>query len=113
MKIFSIITLTGCLLIVLITGCGEELADDIVDHQSNDLLPDSDKYYSVLERVLRDMLNKAPDEELTTDELATVKRLAIPYVLDPYEVFAVDLDLTLLPRCINLTQLNLSGNQYF
>ena len=114
MKIY-ILTLVSCLLIVLITGCGEELADDMVDPQSNDLLPDSDRYYSVLERALRaalrDTLGKAPSEELTTDELATVKRLSIPYVLDPYEVFAVDLDLTLLPRCINLTYLDLSGNR--
>ena len=110
MKIY-ILTLLSCLLIVLITGCGEELADDMVDPQSNDLLPDSDRYYSVVERALRATLGKVPGEELTTDELATVKRLSIPYVLDPYEVFAVDLDLTLLPRCINLTYLDLSGNR--
>ncbi|MYE88624.1 leucine-rich repeat domain-containing protein [Candidatus Poribacteria bacterium] len=110
MKIFSIITLTGCLLIVLITGCGEELANDMVDPKSNDLLPDSDRY-SVLERALRDILNKSDGEELTTDDLATVEHLSIPYVYTSYGTFIGNLDLTLLAGCINLTYLDLSGNR--
>ena len=111
MKIFSIITLTGCLLIVLITGCGEELEDDMVEPQSDDLLPDSDRYYSVLERALRAALDKVPGEELTTNELATLKRLSIGRVELSHGYFVGDLDLTLLAGCINLTHLDLSGNR--
>ena len=115
MKIFSIITLTGCLLIVLITGCGEELEDDMVEPQSDDLLPpDSDRYYSVLERALRAALRdlgKVPSEELTTDELATLKRLSIGSVELGHGYFVGDLDITLLAGCINLTYLDLSGNR--
>ena len=110
MKIY-ILTLLGCLAIMSITGCGERVDDSMVDSQPDDLPPDSGRYYSFLERALRAALGKVPGEELTTDELATLKRLWIPYVELSYGYFGEDLDLTLLEDCINLTQLSLSGNR--
>ena len=107
MKIYI---LTVWLAIMSITGCGEELADDVVDPSLDDLLPAGDRY-NVLERALRDMLNKEPGEELTIDDLATVKHLSIPYVETSYGYFVGNLDLTLLAGCINLTYLDLSGNR--
>lgn len=112
MKIY-ILTLLGCLAIMSITGCGERVEDSMVDPHLPDVSVDYDDWdtYSVLERALRVALDKVPDEELTTDELATVRRLWIPYVETGYGHFVGDLDLTLLARCINLTQLDLSGNR--
>jgi len=100
---------------VLITGCSEKPADNMVDSQPDDLPPDSDRYYSVLERALRaalrDALGKVPSEELTTNELATLKRLSIGSIELGYGYFVGDLDITLLAGCINLTYLDLSGNR--
>ena len=109
MKIY-ILTLLSCLLIVFTIGCNEEPNDNMVDFQPDDFQYDDDKY-GVLERALRDVLEKAPSEELTRDDLATLKRLSIPSVELNYGPFIGDLDLTLLAGCIHLTELNLSGSR--
>ena len=113
MKIY-ILTLLGCLAIMSITGCGERVEDSMVDPHLPDVSVDYDDWdtYSLLERALRVALDKVPGEELTTDELATVRRLWIPYAELRYGIFIIeDLDLTLLAGCINLTELNLSANR--
>ena len=83
----------------------------MVDFQPDDFQYDDDDKYGVLERALRDVLEKAPSEELTRDDLVTLKRLSIPSVEWSYGPFVGALDLTLLAGCIHLTELNLSGNR--
>ena len=106
----SIITVIGCLLILLISACGNDDADD--DDYNNDY-DDSEHPitgYTHIEWALAKALGKVPGEEITPDELATLTRLTVP----PPNFVRVDQlgwqYIGLLAHCVNLKELNLSGN---
>ena len=100
----SIITVIGCLLILLISACGDDIDDD------NNNTDDEIVYYApTLEMALANALGKAPGEEITTDELATLTHLTFPppRYLGPLLGWQ---SIELLTHCVNLKELDLSGH---
>ena len=110
----SIMMCIGCLLILLISACVHAPNRDNDDDNTDD---DTEIIYytTILERALANALEKAPGEEITVDELATLTHLRIPYFerSDPYlSSIGFDADgIALLAHCINLKVLDLSGNK--
>ena len=104
----SIITVIGCLLILLMSACVHAPNRDSDDNDSDD-----DNHYSytfeytLLEKALAEALGKVPGEEITPDELATLTHLTVPPPLDG--AYGVWIDISLLAHCINLKALNLTG----
>ena len=111
-RLSSIITVIGCLLILLISACGHDDAND--DDYNNDY-DDSEHPttgYTHIEWTLAKALGKVPGEEITPDELATLTHLTVPE--PPYPGALVRFiggwqNIELLSHCVNLKQLNLSG----
>ena len=111
-RLSLILTVIGCLLILLISACGNDDADD--DDYNNDY-DDSEHPvtgYTHIEWALAKALGKVPGEEITPDELATLTRLTVPE--PPYPGALVRFiggwqNIELLSHCVNLKQLNLSG----
>ena len=91
----SILTLTICVLIVLLLACGEEIDSPLDDsHEKTDV-----------ERALWLEFEKEPFSPFTDDDLATVRRL---HVKDAWPGrVSEDYDLMLLARCVNLIELKL------
>ena len=102
MKI-RVIMLTGCLLISLLAACGEE--PDLSDNSLPDT-PSLDNYPDPLACVLKEALNKSPEEPITKTELATLTHLQISLVL--WEIPITAKRLTDLAHCVNLTELDLT-----
>ena len=111
----SIITVIGCLLILLISACVDAPNRDSDDNTDND---DNDYpifEYTLLEKVLAEVLGKVPGEEITPAELATLIHLKIPFsdrlhAHSPYIGFDSG-GIALLAHCVNLKELDLSGNK--
>ena len=109
----SIIAVIGCLLILLISACG-----DVPDDDSDDNNTDDDEYghpitsYTHLEEALAKALGKTPGEEITPDELATLTHLTLPPPRSPGPLarFVGWPNMDLLAYCINLKELDLSHN---
>ena len=109
----SILTCIGCLLILLISACG-----DVPDDDSDDNNTDDDEYghpitgYTHLEETLAKALGKTPGEEITPDELATLTHLTLPPPRHPGSLarFVGWPNMDLLAHCINLKELDLSHN---
>ena len=109
----SIIMCVGCLLILLISACGDVPDDDSDDHNTDD-----GEYehpitgYTHLEEALAKALGKTPGEEITPDELATLTHLTLPPPRFPGSLarFAGWPNMDLLAHCINLKELDLSHN---
>ena len=112
-----VIMLTGCLLISLLTACGEEpdLPDDPVEVEEE--YPDIeynyhiDGYRSELVDVLGKALGKPTGEEITKEELATLTHITIPYITRGHHQMPIALgydDMALLVHCVNLQALTSS-----
>ncbi|RKU36209.1 hypothetical protein C6496_14105 [Candidatus Poribacteria bacterium] len=95
----SIMMYIGCLLILLMSACGND-ADDYDD-------PDPPIIeYTVFDRTLAEAVGKVSGETITPTELATVTHLTFPRPRDPGPSFEGQ-DIELLAHCINLKELNL------
>ena len=111
-RLSLIITVIGCLLILLISACSDDDTDD--DDYSNDYEdPDHPVIeYTVFERTLAEAVGKVPGEEITPDELATLTHLTVP---EPHHHWGLARftggwqNIELLSHCINLKELDLSG----
>ena len=102
----SIITVIGCLLILLISACGHDDAND-ADYNNDYEDPDHPVIeYTVFERTLAEAVGKVPGEEITPAELATLIHLTFPRPRDPGPSFGRQ-SIELLAHCINLKELNL------
>ncbi len=113
-RLSLIITVIGCLLILLISACVHAPNRDRDDDNTDD---DSEIIYytTALERALAKALGKAPGEEITPAELATLTHLEIPSLdrSDP-DLLPIGLDkdgIALLAHCVNLKVLDLSFNR--
>ena len=76
--LFSIIGCVGCLLIVFISACGDDIDDDADDDDYNNDYDEYEHEYTHLEEALANALGKVPGEEITPDELATLTHLTVP-----------------------------------
>ena len=102
----SILTCIGCLLILLISACGD---DDNYNDDYEDIEPPVIEY-SYLEQALAEALGKTPGEEITPDELATLTHLKLPHPRFPAsfveKYFLGWTNIDLLVHCINLKELD-------
>ena len=108
-RLSLILMCVGCLLILLISAC--------VDAPNRDSDEDNEIIYytTTFKRALAKALGKAPGEEITPAELATLTHLEIPSFdrFDPNS-FLTGLDrddMALLAHCVNLKVLDLSFNR--
>ncbi len=103
----SIMMYIGCLLILLISACGND-ADDYNDDYDDPDPPIIE--YTVFDRTLAEAVGKVPGEEITPDELATLTHLRFP---PPHSsnLFCGEQSIELLAYCINLKELDLYGRQ--
>ena len=113
-RLSLILTVIGCLLILLISACVHAPNRDRDDDNTDD---DSEIIYytTTLERALANALGKAPSEEITPAELATLTHLEIPFFerSNP-DSLSIGLDtdgIALLAHCANLKVLDLSFNR--
>ena len=109
----SIITCIGCLLILLISACGDDAADDDNYNDDYEDIEHPVIEYSYLEEALAEALGKTPGEEITPDELATVTYLELPrprFSRTTAVRFVGWTDIDLLVHCINLKELDLSAH---
>ena len=90
----SILTLAICVLMVLLSACGEDVDSPSDDHETTDV-----------ERALWLELGKEHLSPFTDDDLATVRRLHVKHAW-PGRV-SEDYDLMLLAGCVNLIELKL------
>ena len=110
---WSIITCIGCLLILLISACGDDLEDDNNSTDDDGYNYDYGGHSGVppgtalFERALAEAVGKVPGEEITPAKLATVTHLTVPPPLDG--AYGEWIDISLLAHCINLKALNLTG----
>ena len=113
----SIITVIGCLLVLLISACSDDIDDDnnsadndgynTSDYASADPI-DGDTH---IEEALAEALGKAPGNKITSDELATLTRFTLPPARwGTLARFVGGQDIRLLAHCINLKELDLSGH---
>ena len=111
--LFSIIGCIGCLLIVLIAACGDDIDDDGDADDYNNDYDDSEHpriEYTHIEEALANALGKVPGEEITPAELATLTHLTVP---EPHSHWGLPRltgwhNIALLAHCINLKELDLS-----
>ena len=116
-RLSSIITVIGCLLILLISACSEAPDDDSDNYDTDDdgYNTEVSYYGSSLELALVNALGKTEGEKITADDLATLTHLELSY----FERFDVHLlpfgretdGIALLARCINLRVLDLTANR--
>ena len=108
----SIITCIGCLLILLISACGDDAADDDNYNDDYEDIEHPVIEYSYLEQALAEALGKTPGEEITPDELATLTHLKLPRPRFPASFVAKYFlgwtNIDLLAHCINLKELDLT-----
>ena len=109
---WSIITCIGCLLILLMFACGDDLEDydsstDDDDYNTDDGDHSVPSGTALFERALAEAVGKVPGEEITPDELATVTHLTVPRPRDG--AYGEWIDINLLAHCINLKALSLTG----
>ena len=93
----SPITCTICALIALLAACGTEVDSPPADSPH-------DRETGPIERTLWKVLGKETFAEFTSDELATVTHLK---VTTAGSSFITEDELTLLAKCVNLTELEL------
>lgn len=113
-RLSCILTCIGCLLILLISACV-----DAPNRDTNDGNTDNDNeiiyYTTTLERALANALGKAPGEEITLAELATLTHLEISFFeRSNSDSLPIGLDtdgIALLAHCVNLKVLDLSFNR--
>jgi len=112
-----ILTSIGCLLILLISACGDDLEDDDNSTNDDDYNYDDGDHAGppsgnvIFAKTLAEAMEKVPGEEITLDELATLTHLTFPA---PYHPWLPDVGWTridLLAHCINLKELELYGHQ--
>ena len=96
----SIMMYIGCLLILLMSACGND-ADDYNDDPDPPIIE-----YTVFDRTLAEAVGKVPGEKITPAELATLTHLTFPRPRDPGPSFGWQ-SIELLAHCINLKELNL------
>ena len=102
----------GCLLILLISACGNDIDDDNYgtdDDDFEDCINGTE--YTHIEEALANALGKVPGEEITPDEFAALTHLTVP---EPHHRWGGAGDtgwhnIALLAHCINLKELDLSG----
>ncbi len=101
----SIMTGIGCLLVLLIIACSDDVDDDNYDDPDPPIIE-----YTVFEKALAEAVGKVPGEEITPDELATLTHLRFP---PPHfsNLFFGEQSIELLAYCINLKELDLYGHQ--
>ena len=108
----SIITCIGCLLILLISACSDDAADDDNYNDDYEDIEPPVIEYSYLEQALAEALGKTPGEEITPDELATLTHLKLPHPRFPASFVAKYFlgwtNIDLLAHCINLKELDLT-----
>ena len=110
-RYISIITCIGCLLILLISACGDDADDDDYNNDYEDPGPPTTEYTHI-EEALAKALGKVPGEEITPAELATLTYLTVPEPPHPGSLVRFVggwQDIALLSHCINLKKLDLSG----
>ena len=117
-RLSCILTCIGCLLILLISACVDAPNRDIDDNTDNDDYNYDDGGHAgpptgniIFERTLAKAVGKAPGEEITPAELATLTHLTFPPPHHSWVPGAEWTEIALLAYCINLKELDLYGHQ--
>ena len=105
----SIMMYIGCLLVLLIIACGDDVDDNNYDDPDPPIIE-----YTLFDRTLAEAVGKMPGEEITPDELATVTHLRFPPPRDRWSSDGMGgTSIKLLAHCINLRVLDLYGHEIY
>ena len=118
-RLSCILMCIGCLLVLLISACGDVPDDDSDDNNTDEADYNTDDGDHVgpptgnviFAKTLAEAMGKVPGEEITLDELATLTHLTFPSPYHPWLPDAGWTGIDLLAHCINLKELDLYGHQ--
>ena len=106
-RLSLILRCIGCLLILLISACGDDADDDNYNDPNH---PE----YCVIERTLAEAVGKVPGDEITPAELATLTHLRFLPLPDRWSSDGMGgTSIKLLAHCINLRVLDLYGHEIY